>query len=143
MTTRVYCEQGAFRNELYQLQRDGHVELIHFPYEGKIKKKHEKALPSNAKLADLCHVPLAEAHWPLAECKGSGKLDKIRRILGPRTRRDALHVDSAYKSGCAAFLSRDSNHILAKSKELEELLGMRFFHPDAQWEEFLRFVNAR
>jgi hypothetical protein len=142
MTTRVYCEHGAFRNELYQLQGDGRIELINFPYEMKIEKKHQKAKPSNAKIADLGHAPLAEAHWPLAEFKGSEKLAQIRQILGKRTRRDALHVDSVYKSGCDAFMTRDSRHILAKAQALEELLGMKFFHPDGQWEEFVGFVDS-
>ena len=142
MTTRVYCEHGAFRKELYQLQRDGLVELVNFPYEMRIQKKHQKAQPSNAKIADSAHVLLAEAHWPLAEFKGSPKLGQIRQLLGQRTRRDALHVDSAYKSGCVAFLSRDRKHILAKAQELEELPGMRFFHPDEHWDEFLRFVES-
>lgn len=143
MTTKVYCEHGAFRQELYQLQRDDLVELVNFPYEMRIKKKHQKSQPSNAKLADLKHVLLAEAHWRFPDFNGSKKLDQIRQILGPRTRRDALHVDSAYKSGCAVFLSRDRKHILAKAQELEQLLGMRFFHPDDQWYDFLKFIKCR
>jgi len=142
MATKVYCEHGAFRQELYQLQRDGLVELINFPYEMRIKKKHQKGQPSKAKLADLKHVLLAEAHWRFSDFNGSEKLDQIRQILGPRTRRDALHVDSAYKTGCAVFLSRDRKHILAKSHELEQLLGMRFSHPDDHWDDFLKFIKA-
>ena len=63
MATKVYREHGAFRQELYQLQRDGLVELINFPYEMRIKKKHQQDQPSKAKLADLKHVLLAKAHW--------------------------------------------------------------------------------
>jgi len=142
MATKVYCEHSAFRQELYQLQRDGLVELFTFPYEARTEKKHKKAIPSKAKLADLKHLRLAEAHWRFSDFNGSEKLDQIRQILGPRTRRDALHIDSAYKTGCAAFLSRDCGHILAKAHELEQLLGMRFFHPDDQWDDFLKFIKA-
>lgn len=31
---KVYCERGAFRKELKFLEKDGLVQLLHFPYEG-------------------------------------------------------------------------------------------------------------
>jgi len=142
MTCRVYCEHGSFREELYKLQKNGRIEIVNFPYEMKIHKKHQKARPSDAKIIHLAHVSIPEGDWPIADSKGSEKYPQIRQILGQRTRRDALHVDSAYKSKCDAFLSRDRRHILAKAKDLEKLLGIRFFHPDDEWGEFLTFLNS-
>jgi len=143
MTTRVYCEHGAFRPELYKLQKNCRIQIVNFPYERRIKKKHQKARPSGAKISDLGHILVADAHWPVADFRGSEKLCQIRQVLGQRTRLDALHVDSAYKSGCDAFFSRDRNHILARAKELKKLLGIRFFHPDDEWEDFLRFIDCQ
>jgi hypothetical protein len=62
--------------------------------------------------------------------------DNILRIVGRQNRADALHIDSAYKSDCKAFLSRDKKDILSKRIDLEAMLGIRFFHPD-DWHPFL------
>jgi len=141
MTTKVYCEHNAFREELWQLQKEGIIEIINFPYEQKINKKHHRARPSKALWKDL-NVPWNEMNWLWKEMDGSEKLEMIRKILGPRTRRDTLHIDSAYKEGCIAFLSRDRQHIISKAQELENLLGIRFFHPDDNWDDFLAFLGA-
>jgi hypothetical protein len=50
-------------------------------------------------------------------------------ILGEGNRRDALHVDSAFKSGCKIFVTCD-NGILSKRSELQSLLDIPFFNPD-------------
>ena len=142
MATKVYCEHSAFRQELFQMQQDEIVELVNFPYEQEIKKKHQKGQPSDAKLYNLKHHRLGEAHWQFTDFGGSDKFAQICQILGPRAHFDALHVDSAYKTGCAVFFSRDCGHILAKAHELEQLLGMRFYHPDTQGDDFLKFIKA-
>ena len=139
MTIRVYCEHGAFRPELYKLQKNCRIQIVNFPYEMRIKKKHQKARPSGAKISDLDHTLVADAHWPIADFKGSEKLCQIRQILGQRTRRDALHVDSAYKSGCDVFFSRDRN------QQPHSGQGQRFgktsrnevLSPDDEWEDFI------
>jgi len=53
---------------------------------------------------------------------------EILSIIGPGNRRDALHVDSAFKSGCSVFITQD-HHILDHRAQLEALLGIKFFHP--------------
>jgi len=142
MAIKIYCEHGAFREELFRFQQHGYIELVNFPYEMRIRKKHNMGRPSDVKIADMGNVYLADANWQLCDMEGSDKLNHIRHILGPRTRRDALHVDSAYKSGCAAFLSRDRKHILSKARELKQLLGIIFFHPDDDWNEFQAFIGT-
>jgi hypothetical protein len=64
----------------------------------------------------------------MADYRGSVHLSTICSILGAQHRRDALHVDSAFKSSCAAFVTRDSD-ILKHRPRLENLLGIKFFHP--------------
>jgi len=138
---RIYCDTNSFREELHQLRRNGIVELVIFPYDSKInKKKYRLARPSAATWADL-NLKWTEANFPWRDAVKSDKYEHIRKLLG-RPRLDALHIDSAFKAGCRALLTRDKNHILAKTPELEELLGMRFFHPDEQWDDFLMFVGA-
>ena len=85
-----------------------------------------------------------EAQFAWADCGGSQHLAAIRQIIGPEHRRDVLHVDSAFKSGCACFVTVDQD-ILAKRQKLESLLGIRFFHPEqdeAQLVEFLEGIKG-
>jgi len=75
------------------------------------------------------------------ELAPSGVYSTILGIVGRRNRRDALQIDSAHKSGCDAFLSRDRKDIISKRAALEALLGIRFFHSDEDWDAFLAFVE--
>jgi hypothetical protein len=61
------------------------------------------------------------------------------KIIGPENRRDALHIDSAYKTGCAAIVTNDGD-IRDHKNELEALLGLLIFHPEMDREELHRFV---
>ncbi len=76
---------------------------------------------------------------------GSPGLEQIERILGggERTRRDAMHIDSAYKSGCRCFVTSDSDDIIDKRSELEPLLDIRFFHPNEDKEALLAFLTGK
>lgn len=141
MAIRVYCEHGALRKELWGLQKKGIIEIINFPYEMSITKKHRLAKPSKMLWQDG-NVKWSEANWTWNEMNGSEKLESIIKILGPGTRCDALHIDSAYKTGCTAFLTPDRKHITAKAQKLENLLGIRFFHTDDNWDDFLSYIGA-
>jgi hypothetical protein len=140
MTIRVYCEHGAFREELWRLQQEGVIDLVYFPYEARMNKKYQRGHPSEVIWKDLSHVQWEEMNFPCKEMARSDKFKLIRKILGS-PRLDALHIDSAYKSRCSVFLSRDHHHIIANAQELENLLGIRFFHPDENWDDFLAFVR--
>jgi hypothetical protein len=78
----------------------------------------------------------------IGEMVESDKHGEIERIVGRSNRRDVLHIDSAYRSGCICFFTRDRGDILAKRTELESLLEIRFFHPDDDWDRFLEFLNS-
>jgi len=67
----------------------------------------------------------------LANYTGSEHFGEILAILGRENRRDALHVDSAYKSGCGAFVTTDSD-ILTHKEKLLALLGIRFLDPSVE-----------
>lgn len=139
---RVYCEHGALTSQLRAFRNAGRVELIHFPYDKDAHSRHieRTAVPSEAQYRDL-NLTYGELRWKSGDFSGSEQLEPIRAILGPANRRDALHVDSAYKSRCDCFITRDRG-ILSKRAKLEALLGLRFFHPDEDWEVFVRFLES-
>jgi hypothetical protein len=134
-------EHGALRHELTSLQERGLIELFIFPYENKNRNIPNMATPSAAQFGDLANVTFEQMVFPFDEMSGSNKYQAILDIVGQRNRRDALHIDSAYKTGCKAFFSRDRKNIIRNAGRLHQLLGIRFFHPDTDWPDFLAFVG--
>jgi hypothetical protein len=137
---RVYCEHGAFTTELRKLKIQERVEVVLFPYEERARRVHW-AVPSLAQVRDVERLTVDElSRWPINEFRGSSHLDAISRVIGNDNRIDALHVDSALKSGCACMFTKDSD-IFSKRVELERLTGMRFLHPQNDWQEFLGLLD--
>lgn len=139
---RIYCEHGALTSELRAFQRDRRIELVHFPYDPGSRTRHisHLATPSAAQWRDL-NTTWSELTRPWADFKGSEHHQEIIRIVGSANRRDALHVDSAYKSGCSAIVTADTD-ILVHKAALEALLGLRVFHPVIDGEELHCFIEA-
>jgi predicted nucleic acid-binding protein len=137
---KIYCEHGALSESLRELQRKGCVKLVHFPYDpnSRSTRLSRPDAPSAARLRDL-NLPICELPATLKDYTGSEYLSEILEILGSQNRRDALHVDTAVKNGCSAFVTCD-NDILAQKVRLETTLGIRFFHPDSDRDELERFV---
>lgn len=140
---KVYCEHGALSADLRALQRDKPFELVHFPYdpESHPKRIASLATPSKAQVRDL-NLTWDKLTWTWGEFDGSAHLPEIIRIIGSANRRDALHIDSAYKTGCAAFVTKDRD-ILDHKLELEAFLKIRFFDPDKDIEDLRRFISDR
>jgi predicted nucleic acid-binding protein len=140
---KIYCEHGAVTADLRALQRDGRIELVHFPYdpESRARAIAPSATPSDAQWRDL-NTTWNELTGTWDDFKGSPHLPEIRRIIGAANRRDALHVDSAFKTGCAAIVTVDRD-ILDHKDELETLLGLRIFHPDNDKDELRCFIVDR
>ena len=67
--------------------------------------------------------------------------DRIRQIVGRQNDFDVRHIDSAYKTGCRFFFTKDKNNILRKRGELFSLLGVTFYHPEDDWADFLRLLH--
>ncbi len=137
---KIYCEHGALTARIKRLGRSGRIELVHFPYDPNSRSRRIPSIgrPSNAQIRDL-NLPIMHLPGAIADYSGSGHFDQILSILGPEHRRDALHVDSAFKSGCSAFITQDSD-ILKRKARLESLLGIRFFHPDAELSHLEQFI---
>lgn len=140
---KIYCEPGALSRELKKLQREGRVQLIHFPYDPDLRSRHvvPSATPSAAQWRDmnLAWSELGQTTW--ADMRASPQLPAIQSIIGSSHRRDALHIDSAVKTGCLAFVTSDTD-ILAHAGALEALLGIRFFSPDRDMAALREFVES-
>ncbi len=136
---KVYCESGSLTKDIKKLGCSGSVEFVHFPYDpdSHTRKIPGIATPSSARIQDL-NLPIKDLPGIIADYSASDRFDEILSIIGCSNRRDALHVDSAFKHGCSAFVTRDSD-ILNHKTELERLLGIRFFHPD-EWSDLEQFV---
>jgi hypothetical protein len=141
---KIYCEHGALTADLKALQRDGRIELVHFPYDedSKARAISPSAIPSDAQWRDLNTGSWDALTGSWSDFEGSPHLPEIRRIIGAENRRDALHVDSAFKTGCAAMVTVDQD-ILDHTAKLEALLGLRIFHPDRDREALRRFIDDR
>jgi hypothetical protein len=136
---KVYCEAGALTQEIKNLGESGSIALVHFPYDpcSHTRSLTAVATPSSAEICDL-NLPINELPGTIADYSGSIHLAEILSILGGQ-RRDALHVDSAFKQGCLAFVTPDKGDILKHKTELERLLGIRFFHPN-EWSDLEQFL---
>src|SRR4029077_20960084 len=86
------------------------------------------------------NLTYSELNCTSGDLSGSEMLPRIMEIIGPSHRRDALHVDSAYKSQCRAFVTRDTD-ILKHSEELERLLGVRVINPDTDHQTLLKLLD--
>lgn len=136
-TMKVYCEHGAYSSAIKALRNAGRLEIVHFPYDLDSRTRSTGlAAPSAAQICDL-HLPIIELPGALEDYSASKYLGSIVAILGRAHRRDALHLDSAIKSRCNAFITRDTD-ILDKRVALETALPIRIFHPDAD----LNTINA-
>jgi hypothetical protein len=141
---RAYCEHGALTPGIRTLARSGRIELFHFPYD---RGSHTRRIPgiaepSVAQIGDL-NLPIRELPGAISNYEASEHFDEILSIIGreQQYRRDALHVDSAFKSRCSVFITRDSD-ILKHKAQLLGLLGIRFFNPDIELRELELLVTS-
>jgi hypothetical protein len=142
---KVYCEHNAITKELLQLKKDGIIEILHFPYDPNSTNRRisHPAKPSGAQMRDIGCTFEEIGNACFGEFVGSEYLEAIMKIIGLDNRRDALHVDSAYKSGCICMVTCDSD-IWSKADRLEQLLGLRVFHKnDPKLVVFLRAKTDR
>lgn len=135
----VYCDTGGFRKELQRLEREGRVRVITFPYENEITKA-TVGIPSEATFDDLNNFTIERLPGTFDDYKRSDKYGEIEKIVGRKNRRDVLHLDSAFKSGCTVFLTNDVRDILSHRQSLEPILNMRLFNSAKEWRQFLSYI---
>jgi hypothetical protein len=136
---KVYCEDGAFTKALRELQTEGRITLVSFPYENRNRRIRQRASPSKI-TADSTFSTADDTTTRISDCE-SDMFVPIRDIVGGQNEFDIRHIDSAYKTGCRYFFTRDKTDILRWRSELHSLLGITFLHPDEDLSEFLRLLN--
>ena len=141
---KVYCENGALTAGLKALQRSGVIELVNFPHDPNAWSRaiSPTAKPSALQYRDIVlplKVPINCTYDELGV--GSAMYPRILAIVGAGNRRDALHVDSAYKSGCRAIVTTD-NDILAHRTELEALLSIAVLPADTAHEALAKLAAS-
>ena len=126
---KVYCEHNSITKRLRELQRNGQIELVHYPVDPNSRTKHIKKLakPSEVRWKDA-NVLWEKSDSTSESIKGSEHWNEILRLIGIENRRDALHVDSAYKTGCICLITKDGD-ILKVRHELTALLKLNIFSP--------------
>lgn len=140
---KIYCDTGGYPQGLKSYERQGMVEIIMFPYENVNKKIRRKGKPSQARWSDLNNFTWKDMNGSWSDYIGSNKFEKIKKIIGSENYEDILHLDSAYKSGCKVFFTRDRNDIINKRDELEKLLDIKIYHPNNDWEVFEKYIKNR
>jgi hypothetical protein len=138
---KVYCEHGGLTPALRALQRAGKITMIQFPYDPDSASRsiNRTAMPSAAQYRDM-NLTYGDLNCAYGDFTGSEMLPRIIMIIGPSHRRDALHMDSAHKSKCRAFVTRDTD-ILKHSGRLEQLLGIQIINPDTDHQILLKLLD--
>ena len=93
---KAYCERHVFRKKLKSLEKDGLIQLLHFPYEGTNRKVAETDTPSMITADMTCWT--ADSMIRISDMRESDRYSEVLRCVGGNNWRDALHLDSAFKS---------------------------------------------
>jgi hypothetical protein len=138
---KVYCDTGAYRNELTDLERNGIICVYQFKYENRSRRIKHRSVPSQPswKETNYTWAELGDLSW--AEMgQQSDQWKAIQALLGKGNNVDAKHLDSAYMEDCHVFLTSDKDDIVARRREIEQLLGIRVFHYLEDWDAFLSLL---
>lgn len=138
---KIYLDSGADITGIEDLHSDCH--FFHVPYDDSSNRRKNLECPpapiSKAQWRDM-NLPWCEWTTSWEENNGSEYLSNIQCIIGKGHRRDALHLDSAYKARVDCFLTGDKKDIWANRSQLEILLGFRIFYPSSEKEELRNFI---
>ena len=139
---RIYRDSGADISILKSIASQ--CDFYQFPYDSpdRPKKKLLLAIPSECPWQDW-HVPWEESSGTSWEGMiGSTLYSEIEAIIGASNRRDVLHFDSAYKTGCHVFLTSDKGDIWSKRASLENLTGIKVFLTPFESEAALMYIST-
>lgn len=149
---RVYCDTGGFDRRLLPLARDGRISLHTFKYENPSRRITAGAIPSDLRYDDAPAYTYDDlkrdeflrgiTYDDLRRALVASKFDEITAVLGKHRRADAQHLDSAYMTGCRAFLTSDKDLAGANRAQLEAITGVRIFHVETEWADFVGFIDG-
>ena len=139
---KIYLDSGADITGIKKLYKQ--CLFVNAPYDDSSnrRKNTECALPP------ISQAQWRDANWTWEECNtpweentGSKHFTAIQKIIGKGNRRDALHLDSAYKEGVHCFLTADKKSIWTHRHSLEALLDFKIFHPPSELEDLRVFIG--
>lgn len=142
MKIKVYLDTGANDKKLIKA-----CNIIgscyQFPYDSSARPKDILvAVPSLARWEDGNASGEELEHFCWEDFSKSELLPHIRQIIGSSQRRDALHLDSAYKTKCQAFVTSDKDHIYKNKEELEKLLGLKIFYYPTEVKNLIDYLKT-
>ena len=129
MEVKIYCEAGAMTSEVRSLKSNPKVKLIGFPFEMKNKRVYKATQPSEL-TCDSDLITADNTEIKVSDTVKSEKFELIAQVIGASNFNDIRHIDTAYKENCKFFISNDKNDIINNAVELENITGIKFFHPN-------------
>jgi len=129
MKIKIYCEAGAMTSEVRNLKSNPKVKLIGFPFEMKNKRVYKATKPSEL-TCDSMLINADNTEIKVSDTVKSKKFELIAQVIGATNFNDVRHIDTAYKEKCKIFISNDKNDIINNAIELENITGIKFFHPN-------------
>lgn len=146
---RVYCDTGGFRKELVKFEHAGNIVLYQFKYENRNRHIKHAAVPSNPTWKQMNYTwdeMRQTKEFEKVTFKSLGeqsvKFAEILAIVGKANEVDAKHLDSAYASSCAVFLTSDKGDIWSKRELILSATGIVVLHIQADWPAFLALVES-
>jgi len=147
---RVYCDSGAYVEELQNLEQRGRISVHQFKYENFNRRIRKGAIPSDLRYDDFIHYTYDELKTTevlkdltYEQLGGVNSMYvEILKIVGAQNRKDAQHLDSAHMTHCEVFLTSDKGDIWSKRERISALVGLHVFHVTTEWNDFLDYVQA-
>ena len=145
----IYCDTGGYDARLAELESGRRIVVHQFKYENKSRRIRRGALPSNLRYIDSSAYTyddlkkdeyLKTVSWDQLR-DATTRFAEILSIVGTQNRTDAKHLDSAFMTGCKAFLTSDKADIWAHRGALQHLTGMRIFLVSTEWNEFVGYLG--
>ncbi len=143
MLKKLYLDNGANVKIFKDLHSKCEFIVSPYDHESSRRKDIKWTLGNHSEVHwDDCNWPWEDDNQAWDDHVGSQHLVEIYAIIGvdPQNRRDGLHLDSAFKSNCVAFLTSDKKDIWQNREALQNLLGYRIFHPISELNELKQFI---
>lgn len=116
---RIFCEPSALTPDIERWRAAGTIEIVTEPGTAPAPRAWE--------IRDL-NLKGTQLPGAYDDYRGSPMFERILETIGFTRRREAIWLDLAHLSGCAALLTTDSD-LLRRKARIEPLLGLRVLHP--------------
>ncbi len=128
----IYLDSGA--NTRFLRPYKHQIDFIEFPCDSMSnKRKYTRQVdPPELQWRDM-NMTWEEANFSWNSCTKSEKFEEIKHIVIQR--KDALHLDTAYKAKADIFLTSDKGDIGSKKERLEAICNFKIFETKKEFED--------